>query len=182
MQMFKAGRHSRLDLRASLRAATTLEARYGFPTLLSAVADGNLSVIADVIETSSDCRDFLKEIENVPLIQFMPRLLEQLQEHVFALAGLERDSPEEASGERIPFAEYHARLFRLGTGWLGWSPETTWQATPKEIIHAYQGRVEMLKAIYGSKDEEKRTPTERPENAVFDRAGLAKLRHMGRVT
>jgi hypothetical protein len=172
-----------ISLRASLRAATDLEKRYGgFQSLFAACADGNLTVIADVIEASSDCRDFLKLITDMPLIEVMPPLLQTLPSHILALAGVDTDTKAEAqSGESIPFAQYHARLFRIGTGWLGWSPKDTWNATAAEITEAYSGHIEMLRAIHGGSKEETRT-TDRPENAVFDRAGLASLRRLGRVS
>ena len=39
---------------------------------------------------------------------------------VLALAGVDTDQPKQAGeGERITFAEYHAKLFRIATGWPG---------------------------------------------------------------
>jgi hypothetical protein len=166
--MLDVTRHD-VRLLASLRAATTLEAKYGFAALLAACADGNLTVIADIVETSSDCRDFLKSIEGATLASFMPALLEMLYPHVLALAGIDPEKPDESqgSGETIPFKDYHARLFRIATGWLQWSPKDAWEATPNEITEAYSGHLEMLRAIYGSADDDKDNsrPTDRPENA-----------------
>lgn len=181
--MFKV-KSQGFDFRPSLRAATHLEAKHGFAALLSAVADGNLSVIGDIIEASGDCRDFLKSIEGVPLADFMPELLPALNKYVLALAGVDPDNPEpeQGGGEAMPLKEYHARLFRIGTGWLGWSPETTWNATAKEITEAYSGHLEMLRAIYGSANEDQTPrPTQKPDEAVFDRDGLNALRGMGRA-
>lgn len=175
-------RHSPFHLVASLRAATTLERRYGFQSLLAAVADCNLTIICDVIECSSNCTDFLAQLDGVPLIQVLPNLLEPLQQHVLKLAGVDPDNPP-ASGETMSFKDYFSRLYRIGTGWLGWSPDTTWNATAKEITEAYEGHIEMLRAIYGTKDDdETRTATStRPENAHFDRGGFERLRAMARV-
>jgi len=36
----------------------------------------------------------------------------------------------------------------------GWSPEIAWAATPAEILEAQKGRVEMLKAVFGGKQED----------------------------
>ncbi len=168
-------------LRPSLRAAATLESRYGFDRLFAECVDGNLTVIADVIRTSSttDTSDFLKSIAAMPLIEVMPSLLEALPAHILALAGVDpNDNSESQGGEKIPYSEYHAKLYRIGTGWLGWSPDMTWNATAAEILEAYSGQIEKLRAIHGGKDDDTRT-TDRPENAVFDRAGLAKLKLMG---
>jgi len=176
--MFKV--QQSFDLRPTLRAATNLEAKYGFDGLVAARADGNLTVIADIVQSSSDCRDFLKAIEGVPLASFMPELLAAIDPHIQALAGIDPDSPQpQSGGETMPFKDYYARLYRIGTGWLGWSPETTWNATAKEILEAYSGHLEMLKAIYGSADDtDESRPTDRPENAKFDRAALAQLKLM----
>ena len=172
-----------VSLRPSLGAAASLESRYGFQKLFDAVGEGNLTVISDVIETSSDCKDFIQAIDGIPLIQVFP-VVEQVTKHILALAGVDQDQTEKAepqNGETMPYAEYHKRLFAIGTGWLGWSPAVTWDATPKEIIEAYSGHVEHLKAIYGGKGEDQeRRQTDRPENAKFDRVGLANLKLMAR--
>jgi hypothetical protein len=76
-----------ITLRPSLRAAATLESRYGFQKLFDAVGDGNLTVIADVIEASSDCDDFLKAIDGIPLIKVLPNVLKKTTKHILALAG-----------------------------------------------------------------------------------------------
>jgi hypothetical protein len=36
-----------------------------------------------------------------------------------------------------------------GMGWLGWSEDQTLDTTMPSIIEAYEGRVDMLKAIFG---------------------------------
>lgn len=166
-----------VSLRPSLGAAATLEGRYGFPTLFEAVGDGNLTVIADVIETSSDCEEFLKAITGIPLIEIMRNVIEATTQHILALAGADQDQAksEPRSGETMPFAEYHKRLFQLGTGWLGWSPSVTWQSTPSEILRAYGAHVEQLQAIYGTSNEDRRTA---PDTSALDRVGLARLKAM----
>lgn len=166
------------DLQPTLRAATTLEAKYGFQKLVAACADGNITVIADIVHYSSDCRDFLKAIEGVPLANVMPELLAALDPYIQALAGIDPDNPKPEQGaETMPFKDYYARLYQIGTGWLGWSPETTWNATGKEILDAYSGHLEMLKAIYGSTDDKDGSgPTDKPESAKLDRAALAQLK------
>lgn len=46
-------------------------------------------------------------------------------------------------------AEYHAWLFQVATGWLGWSPAETFAATIPEILLAHRGRSDLLAAIFG---------------------------------
>jgi hypothetical protein len=166
------------QLRPSLRAATLLERRHGFKKLFEACADCNLTVISDVIETSSNCGDFLATLADRPLIEVLPAVTETLPAHILALAAIDPDRETPSGGEAMPFADYYARLFRIGTGWLGWSPAETWNATPAEITEAYSGHLEMLRAIHGSSDDQQ-PPTDRPEQAKFDRAGLHALKSMG---
>lgn len=117
----------------------------------------------------------------------MPALLEQARDLLRPLCAADvDDEPSDAqsgSGEPITFEQLYRRLYRLGTGWLQWSPEQTWNATPKEIIEAYRGQTEMLRAIYGSADDsEQKSETQKPDQAVFDRVGLQRLKAMtGRI-
>ncbi|HVA17803.1 MAG TPA: hypothetical protein VMV59_08845 [Candidatus Dormibacteraeota bacterium] len=169
-------------LHPSLRAAAYLERRYGFQTLLKACGECNLTVITDVIEASSDCPDFLATLATVPLSMVMPGILEKLPAHILALAGVDPSNPAQEGGETISFADNFKRLYRIGTGWLGWSPETTWNATSSEITDAYSGHIEMLRAIHGGSEDETTRPTEKPQDAKFDRAGFSKLRGLGTVS
>lgn len=145
-------------LRPSLRAAFRLERRYGgFDKIARSVTDGNLTVISDVIRESTDTPsaipDLLCEIGTHGLRVGLEALTVPVLSHVLALAGVEEehDGPEaEPAGDRITFADYHAKLYRIATGWLGWTPETAWNATPAEIIEAHAGRVEMLGALFGT--------------------------------
>jgi len=59
-------------------------------------------------------------------------------------------------------------LLRIGTGWLGWTERDTLDTTMDGIVVAYESRIDMLKAIFGSSDGRPKTPT-RP-------AGKGKLR------
>ncbi|MCC6736522.1 MAG: hypothetical protein IT534_10415 [Bauldia sp.] len=168
-------------LRPTLRAATRLERRYGFPKLMEAVAEGNLTIIADVIRESggewSNLLTVIERISGMGLRKGLEALTAPLLAHVGALAGLDpSDTPaEEATGERMTFADYHAQLFRIATGWLGWTPETAWNATAAEILEAHKGRVEMLKAIYGAPSDEPGTvPREHTEEEV--REGIETLK------
>jgi hypothetical protein len=149
--------HEAIRLRASLRAAFRLERRHdGFDKIVKGIADGNFSIMADVIRESADPRsafaDFLDCIDKMPLRMTIERIDGPLFTHVMALAGADNDTTGEpkSDAERIPFAEYHTRLFRLATGWLGWTPADAWEATAAEITEAYKGRRELLTAMFGS--------------------------------
>src|SRR5690606_7398101 len=54
----------------------------------------------------------------------------------------------------IPWGEAIQNLYRVATGWLGWTPETAWSATPAEITEATAGHVERLVAIHGTADDD----------------------------
>jgi hypothetical protein len=149
--------HETIYLRPSLRAAFRLERRHeGFDKIIRGIISGDFAVMADVIRESANPRsafaDFLDCIDAVPLRLAIERISEPLIAHVMALAGVDSGTASEPKpdAERIPFAEYHARLFRLATGWLGWTPADAWEATPAEITEAYKGRRELLSAMFGS--------------------------------
>jgi hypothetical protein len=170
--------HETICLRPSLRAAFRLERRHdGFDKIIKGIADGNFSIMADVIRESAEPRsNFLNCIDALPFRIVIERISEPLIAHVMALAGIDGDATSEPApdAERIPFAEYHARLFRLATGWLGWTPADAWEATPAEITEAYKGRRELLSAMFGSGKSDETTiaksdaSTRRHLNALGD--------------
>lgn len=53
----------------------------------------------------------------------------------------------------MTFEEYLEWLFKIGAGWLGWPPAVVLGSTLREIRLAYEGKVEMLKAIHGVSDK-----------------------------
>ncbi len=147
-------------LRPTLRAALRLERKHGgFDRLFRLVADGHLGAIADVIAESSDRRSDIPRLLNDLAAGGIKAALDGLTvpilAHVMALAGIDPESkPEDAAAaETVTFAEHHARLFRIATGWLGWTPAEAWNATAAEIVEAYRGRMELLTAIFGGKSE-----------------------------
>lgn len=145
-----------ITLVPTLRAAYRLERKYdGFDKLLHLVSRGNLSTIAAVIrEGSGDSvvtRYLEDALDDMPLHMGIERLAVPVSAFVLALAGADGESPKTLSAaERITFEEFHSKLFRIATGWLGWSPDQAWSASPAEIIEAHKGRTEMLAAIFGS--------------------------------
>jgi hypothetical protein len=176
-----------IRLRPTLRAAYRLERRYnGFDKLATAVADGNLTVMADIVtECSSYCSsipDFLRVLDGMPLRGSVEYLSTPILKLIFAMAGLSddpADQPKDAdNGETIAFADYHEKLFGIGCGVLGWTPDTTWQATPAEILAAYHGRMDLLATIFGGKgpDGDGTPPREHTPEEIAN--GLAKLKAM----
>ena len=109
----------------------------------------------------------------MPLHRGVECLKEPLVSHVVRLAGHDgTEETGEGGNNRITFAEHHARLYRIATGWLGWEPATAWSSTASEIIEAYAGRVELLTAIFGdggAKSED--APTHDPVPGAVQRQG-----------
>lgn len=172
-----------IHLRASLRAAYRLEQRYGFQNLCEGVARGDLAPIADLIslggahpEDVDHFFDYLAGSQS--LSSGLMEVREPLLKFVLLLSGAQdRTDDSEPTGTPIPFSEYHERLFRIATGWLSWSPEQAWNATPAEIVEAQKGRIEMLAAIFGSskgKDEETTTDI----SSARDRLNALSLIHI----
>jgi hypothetical protein len=159
-------------LRASLRAAFRLEAAYGgFNELYQLVAQCNVTAIADVIRIGSTnplaVGIYLAYVDEAGIYNTFWSLRDPLLKFVLMLAGIDDNAPadDKPSGAPIPFSEYFTKLFRIATGWLGWTPEQAWDATPTEIIEAQKGRREMitetLTAIFGDgKDQEENTTTD----------------------
>jgi hypothetical protein len=154
----------RITLRPTLRAALRLERRHGgFDRLVGAIADGNLAVLADVIRESAEgftsLPDLLECISKGGLKRGLEAIQAPVLAHVFALAGYDEhhtvlnDENDQAKGQKITFADHHRKLFEIATGWLGWSPAQAWDSTPAEIMAAYNGRLDMLKAIFGSQED-----------------------------
>jgi hypothetical protein len=151
----------RITLRPTLRVALRFERRHeGLAALVAKLRDGDLAAIADVLRehTSawSDAPSFIESL-GAPhgLYVGVEHLIPALVAHVYALAGVDIEAkPDEPTASsrtvsRETFAERLEHLFRIATGWLGWSPETAWNATPAEILAAQGGLVEFRNALAG---------------------------------
>ncbi len=166
-----------IELRPSLRCAMQLERREGsFRQLMVDIADGSLTAALDIIEPHADGMLFLKN----RVLDELPSLKPALIAYVLRCTGVDPDekpSTSKSTGKPQPFADYLISLYRIGTGWLGWSPEITLDATPAEIIEANKGRMEMLKAIFGGGEKEKTKdtrPLEEKFRSVFAGIGTHK--------
>jgi hypothetical protein len=74
-------------------------------------------------------------------------------------APAEGEDKGSAEGKTVTISEHLNGLYRTGTGWLGWTPAETLDSTPAEIIEAYKGRMEMLKAIFGGGEDKPKPET-----------------------
>jgi hypothetical protein len=170
-------------LRPTLRASMRLERRYGYARLVSDIASGSVSAISDVIAecstTHTTIPQVLRSLDRHPLKRGIEALSVPCLNLVLKMCGVDDDAPSkgEATGETMPWAEYHAKLFGIATGWLLWSPSDTWNATPSEIVAAYKARCEMIGAVFGGKTEDDpQSPLKQSESEIAQ--GRATLRRM----
>ncbi|MBD9493199.1 hypothetical protein IB271_04585 [Ensifer sp. ENS01] len=184
-----------VTLRPSLRAAVTLEAAFGFPAMFRALEEGNLTTISEIILAASvsrqDAAAFLGGNLGRPLSPFIGAARIPLAELVSMLmpAPVQRLETTAAapSGKSVAWADFYADQFEKATGWLGWTPEAAWTATPTEIDRAYNAHIDKLKAIHNSSENDKQAeklpdPEQAARNVAagldpeFDRAGLRALK------
>lgn len=62
-------------------------------------------------------------------------------------------------------SEYFDWLMEVGMGWLGWTEQETRDASFAALEQAFKGRVDMLKACFGSGD--KPAPPVMPATTIF---------------
>lgn len=154
-------------LRPCLRLALQLERREGgFAKLLRDIDDLHLGTMADLIEDHAPHPMLVNRVFDAGLPNLRPALIA----YVLALAGVDPEQAEQAAAtskrNTIPLGAHLLDLYRIGTGWIGWTPEATLDATPAEITEAFKGRQDMLKAIFGSGQTDKPKDT-RPLNEKF---------------
>jgi hypothetical protein len=162
-------------LRPSLRAATYLERLHdGFHNLERHILDFHFGTIREIIMIAATDRQeasaFLAHIDNAPLKQIaaitIPNMINLCSG--FRPAADKQNKPAANSGKPMAWADLYANLYETATGWLGWTPETAWNATPTEIDRAYSGLIAKLKAIHGSDEENKQAKTA-PDADLADR-------------
>lgn len=178
-----------LSLRPTLRAAATLEARYGFPALIRAIDDLDYVIISEIILATAtsrmDASAFLSASTKERLVLFFGAVTGPVAAIVGMLIPAPDDKATRATGKPVTWSEVYAAFYERATGWLGWTPEQAWNATPTEIDRAYNAHIEKLKAIYGSSEtstENTPDPEQAERNAAegldpeFDRNGLRALK------
>lgn len=152
-------------LRPTLRHALSLESRPGgFHCLLADLQDGSLTAYCDILRPYCGDRKFFTH----QVFDALNELQEPLSEYVIACLGIDTDQKSEAAsgdGKTVPFKDHLINLYKVGTGWLGWTPEDTLDATPTEIRLAYEGRIDLLKAIFGTSDQ---TDSKLPDGLSLD--------------
>ncbi|MCD2185227.1 hypothetical protein [Rhizobium sp. GN54] len=150
----------------SLRHAMRLERREGGLQLLARdIMDGSLTAAKDILVLH------VGDYEMLPaqILSVDPdELKTALMRFVMQCAAVDpADAPSKAStpdrpAKSVPFSFFLLDLYRKGTGWLGWTPDDTLDATPLQIVRAMEGRMEMLRAIYGSPDQPEKKAEKQP--------------------
>ena len=146
----------------TLRCGLRLEARDGsFAKLIEDLQDGSLTAALFVLRGHYNHPYANGHVMDAGLEHVCAGLIA----FVLQCAGIDPDATAEgdADTDSVSFAEHLANLYRIGTGWLGWDPNTTLNATPAEITLAYQGRVEMVKAVFGGEQETQPKPKSTPD-------------------
>ena len=144
-----------ITLHPALRHAMRLERREGsFATLVQEITDGSLTVACDLIGDHVSMSAHMRDA----VFNVLPDLRDALLAYVMACAGIDPDdAPAEgkAKGKPVSFSEHLSGLYRIGTGWLGWTPAQTLDSTPAEIMEAYRGRLDLLRSIFGGSDQDR---------------------------
>jgi hypothetical protein len=176
---------STVTLRPTLRAAVTLEARFGFPALFRALEEGSFTIISEIIrvsefESSTDAAAFLSSQCGRPLSPFFRSVRAPLTELVcmFTPAPDPRAKQTRGTGKPMPWSEIYRALYRCATGQLGWTPEAAWNATPTEINEAFIGSLPAGDKAFDPEQAERNIAA--GLDPEFDRAGLQALKSMGR--
>ncbi|MCW1919975.1 hypothetical protein NX862_14535 [Rhodobacter sp. KR11] len=174
-------------LRPSLRAAMRLERLHdGYPALLAKLdAFDTLTVrkVMQIAATNKGAADaFLSHAASLPLSVWQEGTQEALRGLCGALLRSDADgTPAKPNAKPMTWAQAYAELYRIGTGWLGWTPAETLAATPAEITEAFEGRISLFKAEHGITDDDKAKAASGDDLAdlpddEFDRAGFEALR------
>jgi hypothetical protein len=138
-----------ITLRPTLRCGMRLDRRAGsFAKLIDDLNEGSLSAATFVLSPHFERLTLGFLIIESGLESVCTKLIP----FVLECAGIDPDAQGEGGEGAVPFSEHLRHLYRIATGWIGWTPETALDCTPGEITEAYKGRLEMLKAIFGGED------------------------------
>lgn len=189
MQTFAITAGKRYVLRPSLAAAISLHNRHNITKVLEGLADWRFGTLHDIV---AECAPEITQEERQKLVKRLcwpaphPQQIEMFQRLGLALIGIdnldatENDNEDDnKTNEPADFDKLYRRLFEIGTGWLGWTPQETLAATPVEITAAYNGRVDCLKAIFGGSNNEPKTKHTAQTPKDMDRVALGALQRWG---
>lgn len=184
--------------RPSLRAATHFVRLDGFADLPQRITEFHLGTVRELITVTATDRQeasaFLDQIGRTPLQAVADAVTVPLL--VLVVGGFQpapddddaKSDDLKTSPKPMPWPKVYRELYRTATGWLGWTPADTWNATPAKISNAFAGLHEKLKAIHGAPEkdadqkpdaysnERLRQIEEQGFDPAFDRNGLRALK------
>jgi len=177
--------HAGMDvrLRPSLRAATQIERSHdGLLNLERRIFEFHTGTIREIIFTTAidelEGKAFLVHFDRAPLKDLVSAIVPALISLCAGFIPQPRNATgSKANGTPQPFSELYADLYEYATGWLGWTPETAWNATPTEIDRAYSGHIAKLKTIDGGDNDTHSDPLAEvsPETV---KQGISRLREL----
>lgn len=153
------GNHA-VVLRASLRAASNLDnLPGGLPAILDQIAGQHYgATLAAIRATATDrlaAERLLAGLEGQPLQGFMQRAQIAILDVVAHMLPVSEDAATaHPDAPAKPWGEHFRDMFSYGTGWLGWSPETVWNASIQEITIALDAHMKRLIAMHGGAEDE----------------------------
>lgn len=169
-------------LRPRLRDAFALERRPGgIVALGKALEEQSLEAACIIIRRHTE----MLYLENRVFDADVEQLVPILTNYLLALLGFDPFDPKHVKTASVkptkprPYIDVLTELFGIATGWLGWSPDDAWAASPMEIAAAYEGRMKMLRAIFGSGDKDAERVTEPQDldtkaKAIFGKLGTVR--------
>lgn len=166
--------------RPTLRAVSVLHEQHDLANLAGRAMTGQISAIMRMVEESAAdllSAERFRRVANMPVAGWhTPEITAFLAGFVPAALCIDLDAVAEEPPcpiEPTPYNRVLADLFSKATGWLGWSPEQAWNATPLEIVAAVNAHVEKLKLMAGTP-----SATDEDTSEELDVDGLAELATM----
>lgn len=169
----------------SLRAAVTLQRKHGLARLANAIASQHVSTILDIVDAATDHDPAGRKIIQQTLADHgvigLVAHTCALESFIAASFGLDGEpaNDQRPTGKHVPIEDALLDLYEIGSGWLGWSPADTWNATPAEIVAAQRGLIAKVQAIHGSGEQKDDSASYDPREEIplaQVKAGLASLR------
>ena len=183
----------KFTLKPTLATAIRLDRAFGnkgFAPIIEALKGESLTAITIILAEGGDITG-LKYLPDNALAVTLPQICVALIRFVvdLAMVELEPSFSKEPSvtpdGETIAVHSFYQELFGLATGVMGWTPSQAYEASPVEILIAYKARIkfvgDILRAAFGSSENDDNTVTNGPSNGTLDRAGLHSLASLNRV-
>lgn len=157
------GLGSKVWLRPSLRAGIQLEAMHnGFPKLLVKLQQGDTTTLREIVTYAATDRGAAHDLLNAMAGATLANVQQALIGPAFALLSAlmtpdtRKDQGEAAkapTSKPMAWGDLCTDLYKIATGWLGWTPETAWNATLPEILQAFDGHIDQLKAMHGAAED-----------------------------